>query len=65
VGGGIAAVLHRQDDAGVHVKQFLAAAELHGWSGTHWIGAMGDRDGVIAELAARVDGFPSDDPLNP
>src|SRR2546425_818459 len=47
------------------LKQFLAAAELP-WLERHltWLGAMAIEDGVIAELAARLDHFPSDDPLN-
>jgi len=47
------------------LKQFLAAAELP-WLERHltWLGAMAIQDGVIAELAARLDRFPSEDPLN-
>ncbi len=47
------------------LKQFLAAAELP-WLERHltWLGAMAIEDGVIAELAARLDRFPSEDPLN-
>jgi len=47
------------------LKQFLAAAELP-WLERHltWLGAMTIEDGVSAELAARLDRFPSEDPLN-
>src|SRR6266545_4928402 len=47
------------------LKQFLAAAELP-WLERHltWLGAMAIEDGVIAELAARLDRFPNEDPLN-
>ena len=47
------------------LKQFVASAdrpwlERH----LHWLGAIAIDDGVIAELAAKLDGFPQDDPLN-
>src|SRR6266446_4490332 len=47
------------------LKQFLAAAELP-WLERHltWLGAMAIEDGVIAELACKLDRFPHDDPLN-
>jgi asparagine synthase (glutamine-hydrolysing) len=47
------------------LKQFLAATELP-WLERHltWLGAMQIDDGVIAELACKLDRFPHDDPLN-
>jgi len=47
------------------VKQFLAASEQP-WLDRHltWLGAMAIEDGVIAELACKLDRFPHDDPLN-
>ena len=47
------------------LKQFLSATELP-WLERHltWLGAMQIDDGVIAELACRLDRFPHDDPLN-
>ncbi len=47
------------------LKQFLAATELP-WLERHltWLGAMKIDDGVIRELAAKLDHFPHDDPLN-
>ena len=47
------------------LKQFLAAGEQP-WLERHltWLGALAIEDGVIAELAAKLDGFPQDDPLN-
>ncbi|OLC07951.1 MAG: asparagine synthase (glutamine-hydrolyzing) [Gemmatimonadetes bacterium 13_1_40CM_66_11] len=47
------------------LKQFLAATELP-WLERHltWLGAMQIEDGVIAELACKLDRFPHDDPLN-
>jgi asparagine synthase (glutamine-hydrolysing) len=47
------------------LKQFFSAAELP-WLERHltWLGAMAIEDGVIAELAAKLDGFPQEDPLN-
>ncbi|HEX9216237.1 MAG TPA: asparagine synthase (glutamine-hydrolyzing) [Gemmatimonadales bacterium] len=47
------------------LKQFLAAAEQP-WPERHlrWMGAMKIEDGVIAELACKLDRFPHDDPLN-
>jgi asparagine synthase (glutamine-hydrolysing) len=47
------------------LKQFLAASERP-WMERHltWLGAMTIDDGVIAELACRLDRFPHDDPLN-
>ena len=47
------------------LKQFLAAAERP-WLERHltWLGAVAIDDGVIPELAAKLDRFPHDDPLN-
>jgi len=47
------------------LKQFLAATEQP-WPERHltWMGAMKIEDGVIAELACKLDRFPHDDPLN-
>src|SRR5438094_283723 len=47
------------------LKQFLAATELP-WLERHltWLGAMKIDDGVIRELAAKLDHFLHDDPLN-
>lgn len=47
------------------LKQFLAAVELP-WLERHltWLGAVAIEDCVIAELAAKLDDFPQDDPLN-
>ncbi|HEV8509050.1 MAG TPA: asparagine synthase (glutamine-hydrolyzing) [Gemmatimonadales bacterium] len=47
------------------LKQFLAAAERP-WLERHltWLGAVAIDEGVIAELACKLDRFPHDDPLN-
>ena len=47
------------------LKQFLGATERP-WMERHlaWMGAMTIADGVIAELACKLDRFPHDDPLN-
>ncbi|HEY3220069.1 MAG TPA: asparagine synthase (glutamine-hydrolyzing) [Gemmatimonadales bacterium] len=47
------------------LKQFLSATELP-WLERHltWLGAMAIEDGVIADLACKLDRFPHDDPLN-
>jgi asparagine synthase (glutamine-hydrolysing) len=47
------------------LKQFLSATERP-WLERHltWLGAMAIEDGVIAELACKLDRFPQDDPLN-
>lgn len=47
------------------VKQFLGAGEKP-WLDRHlaWLGAMTIEDGVSAELASKLDGFPHDDRLN-
>ena len=47
------------------LKQFLAASERP-WMERHlaWLGAMTIDDGVIAELACKLDRFPHDDALN-
>ena len=47
------------------LKQFVASADRP-WLERHldWLGAIAIDDGVIAELAAKLDGFPQDDPLN-
>ncbi|MFN2572156.1 MAG: asparagine synthase (glutamine-hydrolyzing) [Gemmatimonadales bacterium] len=47
------------------LKQFLDASELP-WLERHltWMGAAAIDDGVIAELASKLDGFPHGDPLN-
>jgi asparagine synthase (glutamine-hydrolysing) len=47
------------------LKQFLSASELP-WLERHltWLGAMRIEDGVIPELACKLDRFPHDDPLN-
>jgi len=47
------------------LKQFFAASE-HPWLERHltWLGAMAIEDGVLAELAGKLHGFPQDDPLN-
>ena len=47
------------------LKQFLAAADRP-WMERHltWLGAMKIDEGVIAELACKIAGFPHDDPLN-
>ena len=47
------------------LKQFLAASERP-WMERHlaWLGAMTIDDGVIAELACKLDRFPRDDALN-
>jgi len=47
------------------LKQFLSASERP-WMERHltWLGAMTIDDGVIAELACKLDRFPHDDPLN-
>jgi len=47
------------------LKQFFAASEQP-WTERHltWLGALAIDDGVIAELACKLHGFPHDDPLN-
>ena len=47
------------------LKQFLAASERPATE-RHlaWLGAVAIEEGVIAELDAKLDGFPQDDPLN-
>src|SRR6266851_459442 len=47
------------------LKQFLSASERP-WLERHltWLGAMTIEEGVIAELACKLDRFPHDDPLN-
>jgi asparagine synthase (glutamine-hydrolysing) len=47
------------------LKQFLAASEQP-WAERHltWLGALAIEDGVVAELACKLHGFPHDDPLN-
>jgi asparagine synthase (glutamine-hydrolysing) len=47
------------------LKQFLSAAEQP-WLERHlnWLGAVTIEDGVIPELAAKLDGFPQADQLN-
>jgi asparagine synthase (glutamine-hydrolysing) len=47
------------------LKQFLSAAERP-WLERQliWLGADAIEDGVIPELAAKLDGFPQNDPLN-
>jgi asparagine synthase (glutamine-hydrolysing) len=47
------------------LKQFLSAAERP-WLERHltWLGAVAIDEGVIAELACKLDRFPHDDPLN-
>ena len=47
------------------LKQFLAASERP-WMERHltWLGAFKIEEGVIAELACKLTGFPHDDPLN-
>ena len=47
------------------LKQFVAAAERP-WLERHlaWLGALAIDEGVIAELACKLRGFPHDDPLN-
>src|SRR6266508_4106141 len=47
------------------LKQFLAASERP-WLERHltWLGALTIEEGVIAELACKLDRFPHDDPLN-
>jgi asparagine synthase (glutamine-hydrolysing) len=47
------------------LKQFVASAERP-WLERHlqWLGALALDDGVIAELAGKLEGFPQDDPLN-
>ena len=47
------------------LKQFLAGAELP-WLERHltWLGAVAIDDGVMAELAGKLDHFPRTDPLN-
>jgi asparagine synthase (glutamine-hydrolysing) len=47
------------------LKQFLSAAERP-WLERHltWLGAVAIDDGVIPELACKLDRFPHDDPLN-
>jgi len=47
------------------LKQFFSATERP-WLERHltWLGAMAIEDGVIAELACKLDRFPQDDPLN-
>ena len=47
------------------LKQFVSASERP-WLERHltWLGAMAIEDGVVAELACKLDRFPHDDPLN-
>ncbi|MGH7520493.1 MAG: asparagine synthase (glutamine-hydrolyzing), partial [Gemmatimonadales bacterium] len=47
------------------LKQFFSASERP-WLERHltWLGAVAIDDGVIAELASKLDRFPHDDPLN-
>jgi asparagine synthase (glutamine-hydrolysing) len=47
------------------LKQFLAAGEQP-WLERHltWLGAMAIEDGVVAELAGKLDRFPHEDSLN-
>ncbi|HEY7195076.1 MAG TPA: asparagine synthase (glutamine-hydrolyzing) [Gemmatimonadales bacterium] len=47
------------------LKQFLSASEQP-WLERHltWLGAMKIEAGVVPELASKLDGFPSDEPLN-
>src|SRR5687767_11880207 len=47
------------------LKQFFSATERP-WAERHltWLGAMTIEDGVIGELACKLNGFPHDDPLN-
>jgi len=47
------------------LKQFLSASERP-WVERHltWLGAMAIEDGVVAELACKLDRFPHDDSLN-
>jgi asparagine synthase (glutamine-hydrolysing) len=47
------------------LKQFLGASERP-WMERHltWLGAMAIDDGVVAELACKLNRFPHDDPLN-
>jgi len=47
------------------LKQFLSASERP-WLERHltWLGALTIEEGVIAELACKLDRFPHDDPLN-
>jgi len=47
------------------LKQFLAAAELP-WLERHltWMGAVAIEEGVVPELAAKLDGFPQADQCN-
>ena len=47
------------------LKQFFSATERP-WAERHltWLGAMAIEDGVIAELACKLTGFPHEDPLN-
>jgi asparagine synthase (glutamine-hydrolysing) len=47
------------------LKQFLSATELP-WMERHltWLGAVAIDEGVIAELACKLDRFPHDDPMN-
>ena len=47
------------------LKQFLAASG-RAWTERHltWLGAQAIADGVLAELACKLNGFPHDDPLN-
>ena len=47
------------------LKQFLASSERP-WLERHleWLGASAIEDGVVSELACKLDRFPHDDPLN-
>ena len=47
------------------LKQFFSASERP-WVDRHltWLGAHAIEDGVVAELACKLNGFPHDDPLN-
>lgn len=47
------------------LKQFLSATERP-WLERHltWLGAVAIEEGVVAELAGKLDRFPHDDPLN-
>ena len=47
------------------LKQFFAASERP-WVERHlaWLGALAIEDGVVAELACKLNGFPHDDALN-
>ena len=47
------------------IKQFLSATDQP-WMERHlsWLGAMAIENGVVADLACKLDRFPHDDPLN-